>query len=664
MACIRMSRKESVIELMITAEAQIIWRPNDRHVKRSRLIKLMARHRIDSYEEFYKRSIDDPEWFWSAVADDFDLQWIRPYDRVLDLSDGPEWPHWYVGGRFNYVQNCVDRHALGEQANQPAIIWVGENGDERLLTYRDLYERVNRFALGLLELGVGRGDRIAIFMPMIPETAVALFACGKIGAVAIPTFSGYGAQAVATRLQDAAAKLIITADGFPRRGRTIRMKETADEAVKSSPSIEHVVVVRRMDNEVPWRAGRDVWWDDLVADKPTVLEPLDTSADDPAMIIYTSGTTGRAKGAIHVHAGFPIKAAQDMAHCFDVQAGDRLFWLTDIGWMMGPWAVMGTTMLGGTAILFEGTPDYPQPDRLWEIAARHGVTHLGIAPTVIRSLMSSGDEWVEKHDLSRLLVLGGSGEPWNLGPWLWYFNTVGKGRLPIINYSGGTETSGGILGCNTILPLKPMSFSTAVPGMDAAVFDDAGKPIADSVGELVVRKPWVGMTHGFWKDNVRYIETYWSRWKDTWAHGDWARFESGSGSWYILGRSDDTLKVAGKRLGPAEVETAACAHAAVAEAAAIGVPDDVKGEAVHVFVVLGADRNPSEEVRQEIRATVGDHLGKALMPDKVLFVADLPKTRNAKVMRRVIRARHLGHDLGDVSSLENPRAVEAIGRAR
>jgi acetyl-CoA synthetase len=642
-----------------------IWRPTDSHLSRSRLMKMMASHGIESYPDFYRRSVESPEWFWAAVCEDLDLKWQQPFSRVLDLTDGPQWPHWFVDGHFNYVQNCVDRWALAEGSAEVALIWVSEDGDERWLTYREVYERVNRFAAGLRELGVGKGDRVGLFMPMLLETAIALFACGKIGAIAIPTFSGYGPDAVAMRLRDSGAKVLVTADGCLRRGRSIRMKETADGAVKQAPCVEHVVVVRRLDIEVPWTEGRDVWWHELVANRPTELETVDTRGDDACMIIYTSGTTGRPKGALHGHAGFPIKAAQDMAHCFDVQRGDRLFWLTDIGWMMGPWAIIGATMLGATAVLFEGVPDYPEADRLWEIVERHQVTHLGIAPTVVRSLMPKGDELVEKHDLSSLMVLGGSGEPWNLGPWLWYFNCVGKGELPIINYSGGTETSGGILGCTTIIPMKPMSFSTAVPGMDAAVFDDDGEPVQDAVGELVVRKPWVGMTHGFWGDNDRYLETYWSRWKDVWAHGDWAMQESGeAGNWYIFGRSDDTLKVAGKRLGPAEVETAACAHPIVAEAAAVGVPDEVKGEVVHVFVVLRQGSEPSDDLRREIRATVGEHLGKALMPDRVLFVSDLPRTRNAKIMRRVIRARHLGNDLGDVSSLENPRAVEEIGRAR
>ncbi|HLJ67425.1 MAG TPA: acetate--CoA ligase [Chloroflexota bacterium] len=649
--------------MTVEATPDITWEPGPRQLERSRLQALMRRHGIDTYADFYARSIDDPEWFWEAVVrDELELVWSRPYDRVLDLSDGPAWPHWFVGGRLNYVANAVDRHVTGDRGGAAALIWEGEEGTTRTLTYRELQREVNRVAGGLRELGLEKGDRVAIFMPMIPETAIATLACSKVGAIYIPIFSGYGTNAVALRLRDAGARLLICADGFYRRGRAVPMKATADAAVELSPDVERVLVVRRSGAEVPWTEGRDVWWDDLVQSQSDDAETLDTSADDPFMIIYTSGTTGRPKGAFHVHAGFPLKAAQDMAHCFDVHADDTLFWFTDIGWMMGPWAIMGTLILGGTLFLYDGTPDYPEPDRIWQMVERHHISVLGIAPTVIRALMPHGDEWVRKHDLSSLRVLGGSGEPWNPGPWTWYLQTVGGGRCPIINYSGGTETSGGILGCTTILPERPTSFSTPVPGMAADVLDEQGNSVRGKVGELVVRKPWVGMTHGFWGDRDRYIETYWSRFPGIWTHGDWALVDP-DGYWYILGRSDDTLKVAGKRVGPAEVESAAVSHRSVLEAAAIGVPHEVKGETVTVFVILRPGHEPSDEVRGEIRQAIGEQLGKALLPEEVRFVSDLPRTRNAKIMRRVIRARYLGRELGDVTSLENPAAIEAIAQS-
>jgi len=385
-------------------------------------------------------------------------------------------------------------------------------------------------------------------------------------------------------------------------------------------------------------------------------------AEDPLMVIYTSGTTGRPKGAVHTHCGFPVKAAQDMAFGTDVHSGDVIFWLTDMGWMMGPWLVFGSLILGATMCLYDGAPDYPGPDRLWALAERHALTHLGLSPTLVRALVRFGAEPVKKHDLSRLRFFASTGEPWNPEPWLWLFNVVGEGKRPIINYSGGTEISGGIVMANPLLPLKPCAFSAACPGIAADVVDEAGQPVRNAVGELVIRQPWIGMTRGFWKDPQRYEDTYWSRFPGMWVHGDFAAIDADR-QWYILGRSDDTIKVAGKRLGPAEVESILVAHPAVLEAAAIGVPDEVKGSAVVGFCVLRPGQVGTPELREELMARVAAELGKPLKPRDIRFVRDLPKTRNAKVMRRLIRAAYLGQPLGDTSSLENPQAVEEIGRA-
>jgi acetyl-CoA synthetase len=645
------------------ARAPVAWRPTPEQAAASRLGRFMAAEGIASYEALLARSTAEPEWFWQAVVDDLGLEWFAPYERVLDLTDGVPFARWFPGGRYNYVHNAVDRWAASARRDQPALIWEGEDGAVRALTFAELDAAVCRLANGLRGLGIGKGDRIGIFMPMTPETAVATLAVSKIGAIYTPIFSGYGAAAVATRLADCDARLLITADGFPRRANVVPMKETADEAVAQVPSVERVLVFPRLGRDVPWTAGRDVWWDDVLRDQPAVCPTERTAGDDPFMIIYTSGTTGRPKGALHVHHGFPLKATQDMAHCFDVGPGDRLFWLTDLGWMMGPWAIQGALTLGATFVMFEGTPDYPGPDRLWDIVERHQATHVGISPTAIRGLMRHGTGPVERHDLSRVRVLGGTGEPWNPDPWWWYFEHVGGHRCPIINYSGGTEVSGGILGCTLVQPIKPCSFSGPIPGMAADVVDDTGRSIRSEVGELVIRAPWPGMTDGFWRDRERYLETYWSRFDDVWVHGDWALVDE-DGFWYILGRSDDTLKVAGKRVGPAEVESAAVAHPAVSEAAAIGVPDELKGEAIVVFAVLAPGFAAGDGLRAEVEEAVVRELGRALRPKAVLFVRDLPKTRNAKVMRRVIRAKYLGRDdLGDLTSLENPAAVEEIGHA-
>ena len=643
-----------------SSEDAIVWYPTEQGQLRSRLQRFIRANRLMNYDELLSKSISDPAWYWDAVVRHLGIEWYEPYDEVLDLSDGMPWAKWFTGGKYNYVHDAVDKWAAGTERERTAILWEGDGGDQRRLTFGELATETNRLAGALRTLGIERGDRVGIFLPMVPETAIATLACGKLGAIFIPIFSGYGGEAAATRLRDCDARLLITADGFHRRGKVIAMKETADEAVNGAPTVEHVLVYRHVGREIPWVDGRDLWWHDAVAVESTEFETVVTDASDPYMIIYTSGTTGRPKGAVHVHAGFPIKAAHDLAFCFDLQPNDVLFWITDLGWMMGPWAIEGSLILGSTLMLYEGTPDYPQPDRLWDLVERHRATVLGVSPTAIRSLMGQGDEWVQRYDLGSLRAFGSTGEPWNPGPWRWLFETPGGSRCPIINYSGGTEISGGIVGCVTIKPQKPGAFNGPVPGMAADVVDAAGQPVRGEVGELVIRGPWVGMTHSFWRDDARYLDSYWSRWENIWVHGDWSLIDA-DGFWYILGRSDDTIKIAGKRVGPAEVESAAVAHPAVREAAAIGVPDPLKGEKIVVFAILNEGHAANDELRAEILETITHNLGRPLRPDSVHFVHDLPRTRNAKIMRRVIRAKYLGNEnLGDLSALENPAAVEEL----
>lgn len=619
----------------------------------------MKRHGVETLEDWHGWANADIGRYWDAVVQDIGLEFHARYSQPVDLSIGAPWPEWFVGGGFNYVANALDRHANGLRRDQTALIWEGDDGQERSLTYRQLWTETNRLANALAKLGLGFGDVVGVYMPMLPETVIAVLACGKIGAIYTPLFSGFGADAVAARAQDCETKVLITVDGFFRRGSVVDVKRIADEAARSCPSIRHMIVYQRAGNDIDMRRGRDIWWHDAIADAGEECETFPTRANDSYMVIYTSGTTGKPKGAVHVHAGFPIKAAHDLAYCFDVHGDDVLFWYSDLGWMMGPWAIGGGLMLGATLMLFEGTPDYPNPDRLWQLVEDHRVTVLGIAPTAIRSLLPKGNQWPQSHDLSSLRVLGSTGETWNPDPWYWYFEEIGGGRCPIINYSGGTETGGGIVGCHTITPIKPCSFTGPVPGMDATVWNEEGMPIVGEVGELVVRQPWVGMTRGFWRDRERYIATYWSRFLDTWVHGDWAEIDE-DGFWFIRGRSDDTLKVAGKRIGPAEVESAAVAHPSVQEAAAIGVPHDVKGETVVVLCVLRPNKNQSDELEAEVRSTIATRLGSALRPERVLFVPELPRTRNGKIMRRVIRAAYLGLPAGDTTALENPGAVDFV----
>jgi acetyl-CoA synthetase len=637
---------------------EIAWRPSPEVVERSRLTAFMRRHRIDSFDALLARSTADLEWFWRAVFDDLGIEFYEPFTQVVDLSKGPAWARWCAGGRLNIVHNCLDKWAGTPTDSRPAIRWEGEEGTHGSLTYAELRAATNRCANALRALGVRKGDRVALFLPMGAELAAAFFAIAKIGAVVLPLFSGYGADAVAARLRDAEASVVITADGFWRRGQRVPMKTVGDDAIATSPSVRHVIVVSRLGAAVASHA-RDRLWSDIVDAQPPTCDTERTDAEDPLMLIYTSGTTGRPKGAVHTHCGFPIKSAQDMAHAFDVQPGDTMFWVSDIGWMMGPWELFGMALIGGTSVLYDGALDFPGPDRLWAIVERHGVNILGVSPTLIRALMKHGEAPVRAHDLSSLRILGSTGEPWNPEPWRWLFEVAGGGRLPIINYSGGTEVSGGLVAGNVITPLKPAAFAGPPPGIAADVVDDQGRPVRNEVGELVVRAPWIGMTRGFWRDAERYEQTYWSRFPDVWVHGDWAAIDD-DGLWYILGRSDDTIKIAGKRLGPAEVESVLVEHPAVLEAAAVGVPDELKGQALVCFCVLRGGHAPSSDLEQALMALVATRLGKPLKPAAVRFVRDLPKTRNAKVMRRVIRAAYLGDPPGDLSSLENPQAVSEI----
>jgi acetyl-CoA synthetase len=647
----------------------VAWRPTDDVIARAQLTRFISFCGLTTFDELYRRSIADIEWFTEHLLRFLDIQFDKTYSRIVDLSFGVEWPRWLIGGRLNIVRSCLDRWEDTPVASRPAVIWEGEEGATRELNYVDLLIEVERCAAGLRACGFGHGDAIGIHLPMLPETVIALLAINRIGGIAVPLFSGYGATAISSRLRDVNAKALFTCDAFPRRGKPVNAKHVADDAVADCPSITRVIVVRRMRVTAPMKPGRDLTWDQLLATGDTAgpfshaarrIEP--TGAEDPLIAIYTSGTTGRPKGILHTHCGFPVKSAQDMCFGMDAGQGTRISWITDIGWMMGPWLIYGALILGATIVLYDGAPDFPQPDRLWDFCARHKVEVLGISPTLVRALAAHGDQWIEKHDLSSLRVFGSTGEPWNPDPWWWLFENVGRRRIPIINYSGGTEISGGILMSNPLLPIKPCAFSAPCPGIAADVVDENGDSVRGAVGELVIRKPWIGQARGFWKDETRYLQTYWSRFPGVWVHGDWAIIDA-DGHWSILGRSDDTLKIAGKRVGPAEVESILVGAGSVIEAAAIGVPDELKGAALVVFCVLAPGVDGDARLEEELRERVATELGKPLRPEKIYFVESLPKTRNAKVMRRVIRAAFLGEDIGDTTALENPAAVEAIRRA-
>ena len=730
----------------------IAWTPTPDVIERARLTEFMRQVGVSTWDELYAYSINDVEKFTAEVIKFLDIKFDPPYEKLLDTSGGIEFPNWCEGGGLNITEMCLDRWQTDEMKDQPAVIWEGEENSyhpdypptDSQWTYAQLMVTVEHCAAGLRVHGLKRSDAIGIHMPMMPETLVALLAIGRIGAIAVPVFSGYGVAAIESRLNAVKAKALFTCEGFPRRGKNFNSFEIALEAADNCPTLEKLFVVNRLTCKFVTNEPRIIDWAILINNGyklgQEMLHIEKTSTEDPLIILYTSGTTGKPKGIAHTHASFPIKAAQDMAFGTDVGKGTRISWYTDIGWMMGPWLIYGALINGATICIYDGAPDYPTPDRMWEFCAKHKVEVLGISPTLVRSLAAAegnadtpvrnegsfgpnhtlateqsqlpttsspeepaiADKSVrvpphQRHDLSSLRIFASTGEPWNPAPWWWLFEKVGDSKLPIINYSGGTEISGGILMGNPLLPIKPCSFPAPCPGMDVDILDEDGKPVeAGKVGELVIRQPWIGMARGFWQEKERYLDTYWRRFKDIWVHGDFAMRDK-DGHWFILGRSDDTLKVAGKRVGPAEVESILVSHANVIEAAVIGVPDEVKGTAMVAFVVRNADtpvRNegrlgsndapPSERsqlsttssrekpaitdksvrvpLEDELKTLVAKDMGKPLAPSKIHFVSALPKTRNAKVMRRVIRSAYLGEDPGDLSALENPNAVEEIGK--
>ncbi len=652
---------------------------------------------------------EEPARFWAEVEDALGLRWTRRYSRVLDTAAGPMWPRWFVDGELDLHDNLVGRIARDDPA-RPALVWEGDDGSVRQHSYAELDDAVRRFAAGLGALGIGCGDRVALYLPMLPESAVVLLACARLGAIALPLFSGYGADAVASRLQDSGATVLVCADGYLRRGKRVDMLAEARTAAARCPQLRDVVVVARLAPGTPARtaaAATTPWREHdyrrLVAASTAQTGPAAHAADTPLLIMYTSGTTGRPKGVVHTHAGFPLKAAQDMLMAFDLKARDRLLWITDMGWMMGPWLVFGGLLRGATLVLFEGTPDHPTPDRVWQLVERHRLSHLGLSPTLVRLLMAAGPAGLPAPGaLASLRVFGSTGEPWNEAPWRWLFDTVGARRCPIINYSGGTEIGGGILACFAGLPQKPCGFAGPIPGMRADVVDAGGRSLlrgdgapvaavpavpgaagdrggegdtggnvghgeAGEVGELVLRAPWPGMAAGFWQDDERYLAAYWSRFPAIWVHGDWARVD-GDGHWFIQGRSDDTLKIAGKRVGPAEYESALVAHPLVTEAVAVGVPDAVKGERAVCFVTVaqaaGLGGRPWPQWERELASHVAGRLGRPLAPARVHLAAALPKTRNGKILHRLVRAAYLDEALGDLSALEDAAALDAIRACR
>ncbi|HWU22131.1 MAG TPA: AMP-binding protein [Nocardioides sp.] len=635
------------------------WKPDADYLENSNVARLMRTLGVDSADALRARSVADIGAFWGAVVEDLGIPFRTPYTAVVDQSRGVQWPEWFVGGGLNAVEACLGAW-VDRTPEAIAVVHEAEDGTVVRLTYAELADRVARVRGGLRARGIGKGDAVAIYLPMTPEAVVATYAVASLGAMLVPLFSGFAAPAIASRVQDAAAKAVITADGTIRRRKTAAMLPALRSALAECPTVETVVVVANLGAELDLGDG-EVAWSDLVAGDPDpVVEP--TSASDVLLLAYTSGTTGKPKGAVHTHAGFVTKTASEVAYGFEMAPGRTFCWITDMGWIMGPLSIFGTHGTGGTLLLYEGSPDVPDTSRLWQLVERHRVSMLGVSPTLIRTLRAAGARPTE--DLGSVRVLGSTGEPWDPDSYEWLARDVFAGRVPIINFSGGTEVGGSFLCPYPVEEIRSCSLGGPALGMDVDVVDDAARSIRGEIGELVCRQPWPSMTRGIWNDDAegsRYHEAYWSTFDGLWRHGDFALVDA-VGDWFILGRSDDVMNVAGKRVAPAEIESVVAVDAAVAESAVVGIPDATKGEAVWVFYVARDGAADHATVGPRVRGLVADGVGKPFAPSQVVRVERLPKTRSAKILRRAIRAAVLDADPGDLSGAENPEAVDEIRR--
>ena len=640
------------------------WVPPPELVEGCNLTAFLRATNQPDYDALAAKAETDPAWLMEEVFKFCDVKFYRNCEQMLDLSRGQPWARWCVGGTTNIVLNCIDKHRGTSSWDKTFLVWEGEDKDERrALAYSEFHREVGRLAQALRELGIGRGDVVAIYMPNVPETFVAFFAILKLGAIVLPLFSGFGPSPIQARLNHGGAKAVITANGTWRRGTPAPLKAVLDSALLDAPTVRHVIVSRRerLAIETPMQDGRDYWLDDLVAGKDGAISTVGMSAEDPAVLLYTSGTTGEPKGCVWTHIGFiGSMVTRDIIICGDFRSSDRFFFFSDMGWMVGAMCACIPSFAGGSLLIAEGTPDFPDTGRFWRLIEDHRVTYLGVSPTIVRSLMRYGAEEVARHDLSSLRMTTSGGEAWTAAPWLWFFDHVCKGKIPIINISGGTEVGGCIFIGTPLHPMNPCSFSRPALGMGADIVDINGNrvPIGE-VGELVLRHASIGLTKSLWKADGRYIESYWSAIPGVWMHGDFA-MHGRDGLYYILGRSDDTIKISGKRTGPAELEGLLIATGKVAEAAVFGVPHPVKGSAIVCACVPLPGMDAEGKIAAELTAAIVSGMGASYRPEKIIFVDDLPRTRNMKIMRRVLRAVFENKDPGDLSALANPEAVDRL----
>ncbi|MFW6121651.1 MAG: acetate--CoA ligase [Petrotogales bacterium] len=646
--------------ISVLLDEERIFTPSEEFVGKTNVKQWMDQHHIKNLEELHKKA-ENWKWFWEEVSKDL-VEWYKPYDKVVEWN--APWVKWFVGAKYNIVHDALDKHINTWRKNKLAFIFEGEPGDVRKLTYNDLYIEVNKLANALRKMGVTKGDRVGIYLPMISELPIAMLACAKIGAIHSVVFSGFSALAFRDRLNDCKAKVVITCDSFYRRGKKVPLKRQTDKALEEAPSVKQVIIYKRTDNPVGWVKGRDVWWHDAVKDMPKKCETEKMDANDPLFFLYTSGTTGKPKGIIHAHGGYAVGTAHTLKWVFDLKDEDIWWCAADIGWITGhSYIVYAPLILGSTSIIYEGAPDWPKPDRWWNIIEKYDATVLYTSPTSIRAFMKQGEDWPKKHDLSSLRLLGSVGEPINPEAWIWYYKHIGRENCQIMDTWWQTETGHFIISPLPITPLKPGSATQPLPGLSADVFNDKGESVKNAGGNLVLLRPWPGMLRGIYKNPERYKDTYWSKFEDIYLAGDVTRKDN-DGYFWIQGRADDVLNVSGHRIGNSEVESALVSHPKVAEAAVIGKPHELKGESIVSFVVLKKNVHASDELKKKLREHVGNEMGKIARPDEIWFVNDVPKTRSGKIMRRIIRAKALGKEVGDVSTLANPEAVDDIGKAK
>ena len=652
------------VEQHITSmmEEKRVFKPS-KELSQQAYIKSMAQ-----YNKIYRKSIDDPEGFWAEMAEQLD--WFKKWDKVLvqDFSDAKH--QWFVGGKLNVSYNCLDRHLTGPRKNKAAFIWEGDIGDTKTLTYQQLYYEVNKFANVLKKLGVKKGDRVSIYLPMIVELPIAMLACARIGAIHSVVFGAFSGDALRDRMNDCASSVLVCSDGYYRSGKTINSKDNADDALKSCPTIKKVVVVKRAGIPIKMEAGRDMWYHDLMnePDLPRYCKPEECDSEDPLFILYTSGSTGKPKGVLHTQAGYLLYTALTFKYVMDYKDEDTYFCTADIGWITGhSYNCYGTLANGATMVLFEGVPTYPNPDRFWELIEKYRVSIFYTAPTALRSLMRDGDAWPNKHDLSSLRILATVGEPINPEAWMWYYNVIGKAKCPIIDTYWQTETGGFVLTpFPGATPIRPGSATMPFFGIDPAIIREDGSPCdVNEGGYLVIKKPWPGLMRSVYGDAARFKKTYFERFPGVYTTGDGARKDE-DGYYWLMGRIDDVIKVSGHRIGTAEVESAFVSHPKVAEAAVVGMPHPIKGEGIYAFVTLKTGVEKTEELKKELVAWVGKQIGPLASPDKIQFADGLPKTRSGKIMRRILTRISAGDiaNMGDTSTLADPSVVDTLVKER